>query len=140
MNRTLRLIAKSTLALAVAVAMMGITAQAHAATSTPAQAQGSIGTLAWTCGSWAEILPPAVWGRSCRNSAPAQGAGQAYNGRSYSVRLRITVKTRTPWGDLNLGSCDNWVAPGTYFWCGDFYLGEGIKQYPVVATFQQLQP
>jgi hypothetical protein len=113
----------------------GVTAQ-----GAPAQEQGPAGTLAWSCGSWTEVLPPGVWGLSCANSTPAQGAGEAYNGRSYDVRLRITVKSRTPFGDLNLGSCDSWVAPGNYFWCGDFYLGAGISQYPVVAYFQQLQP
>jgi hypothetical protein len=129
------------LAFAGALGGTGSAAAAPAPPSTTgvSQADGPSGTLAWTCGAWAEVLPPAIWGQSCRNSAPAQGAGQAYNGRSYSVRLRITVKSRTPWGDLNLGSCDSWVAPGNYFPCGDFYLGAGISSYPVVATFQQLQ-
>jgi hypothetical protein len=111
-----------------------------ASQSAPAQELGPAGTLAWSCGSWAEVLPPGIWGMSCRNSAPPQGAGEAYNGRSYDVRLRITVKSRAPFGDVTLGSCDGWVAPGNYLWCGDFYLGEGISQYPVVAFFQQLQP
>lgn len=132
-----------TAALTGGLAFAGVFGAAGPAAAAPAPqvlAQEPVGTLAWTCGGWAQVLPPAVWGRSCRNSAPAQGAGEAYNGRSYSVRLRITVKSRTPFGDLNLGSCDNWVAPGTYFWCGNFYLGAGIQQYPVVASFQQLQP
>jgi hypothetical protein len=108
--------------------------------SAPAQELAPASTLAWSCGSWTEVLPPGIWGMSCRNSAPEQGAGEAYNGRSYDVRLRITVKSRTPFGDVNLGSCDGWVTPGNYFWCGDFYLGAGVNQYPVVAFFQQLQP
>lgn len=106
----------------------------------PDQERGTSGVLAWSCGAWGEVLPPGLWGRSCRNSAPVQGAGEAFNGRTYDVRFRITVKSQTPWGDVNLGSCDQWVAPGAYFFCGGFYLGEGIKQYPVVAYFQQLQP
>lgn len=124
----------------------GATGSAAAAAAQPsttgaiaAPAQEPAGVLAWSCGGWGEVLPPAVWARSCRNSAPVQGAGEVFNGRTYDVRLRITVKSRTPWADVNLGSCDKWVAPGTYSWCGDFALG-ATSQYPVVAFVQQLQP
>lgn len=133
-------------ALTGGLALAGASGAAGSATAVPAQSSTTgvtaspDGALAWSCGGWGEVLPPAVWGRSCRNSVPAQGAGEAFNGRSYDVRLRITVKSRTPWGDLNLGSCDKWVAPGTYFRCGDFTLGAAISQYPVVAFVQQLQP
>jgi hypothetical protein len=128
------------LALAGAGGATAAPLQSNATGVAQAQEQGPDGVLAWSCGSWSEVLPPGLWVRACRNSAPAEGAGLAFNGRSYDVRLRITVRSRTPWGDLNLGSCDSWVAPGTYFQCGPYYLGAGISQYPVVASLQQLQP
>ncbi|SES15100.1 hypothetical protein SAMN05216188_12378 [Lentzea xinjiangensis] len=132
-------------ALTAGLALAAASGAAGSATAAPAQPDTTgvtaspDGALAWSCGAWGEVLPPAVWGRSCRNSVPTQGAGEAFNGRSYDVRLRITVKSRAPWGDVYLGACDQWVAPGTYFRCGDFTLG-AVSQYPVVAFLQQLQP
>lgn len=138
-----------TAALAVGLAFAGAVGAAGSAAaqtdaageprSALAQEQKPAGALAWSCASWTHVLPPGIWGRSCRNSAPLEGAGEAFNGRNYTVRIRITVRTQTPWGELNLGSCDQWVAPGAYFPCS-VYLSEAIKDFPVIAYFQQLEP
>jgi hypothetical protein len=128
-----------TVALAGGLAFAGAVG-AGSAVAAPAQPPGA---LAYNCGEWVHVppLPQAVWGRACRGPVPAQGAAaEVYNGRAYSVRVKVTVISKLPWADAVIGLCDSWIDPSKYYFCGPFYVSEATSQYPIVATFQQMQP